>query len=377
MRDSKTKTFNGSGLSKHLNVPYNRIYYLIKKGIIIKKEKYSIEDAEEIKKELNVSNRIKRFKTINNKKMVIISEVSRSTDIPIGTIYSNIKRGIIKSHKEGQYVYIHETEIKNIIKDFTNIHISNQSKYMIDKVNSFIQLKKGRWISGEYQNGKSMIDVECSEGHRWTTRIQNISAGTWCPECAKKQTILRIKKVRLLRRINKRIQYVKSPQYRIEQDKKEAYRQKLEMWASDEYKNTRRARNNKKARQEYSTNRKYYQDKYKNRYKNDISYRLNERLKSQLRKCLVKDRSMGMYYDLLGYTASQLKDHLESLFIDGMSWDRVSEWHIDHIKPKSWFNLTNRDGTVNEEEIVKCWALSNLQPLWASDNISKGNRWKG
>lgn len=68
----------------------------------------------------------------------------------------------------------------------------------------------------------------------------------------------------------------------------------------------------------------------------------------------------------LGYSADQLKSHLESLFVEGMSWDNHGEWHIDHIKPVSSFKKGTSPSVVN--------ALSNLQPLWASDNISKGCR---
>ena len=92
---------------------------------------------------------------------------------------------------------------------------------------------------------------------------------------------------------------------------------------------------------------------------------------------MVKDRTMGKYYELLGYYGIDLIAHLESLFIDGMSWDNMGEWHIDHVRPKSWYTLTDANGNVIEEEVRKCWALSNLQPLWAKDNMHKGNRFEG
>ena len=69
--------------------------------------------------------------------------------------------------------------------------------------------------------------------------------------------------------------------------------------------------------------------------------------------------------NLLGYSAIQLKIHLESLFTEGMSWDNYGEWHIDHIKPVSKFDPDTPMNIVN--------ALSNLQPLWGSDNIRKSD----
>jgi len=69
---------------------------------------------------------------------------------------------------------------------------------------------------------------------------------------------------------------------------------------------------------------------------------------------------------LHGYTYEQLSQRIESQFVDGMSWDNRNEWHIDHIKPLSLFI---KEG-VTEPSIIN--ALSNLQPLWAFDNMSKG-----
>jgi hypothetical protein len=72
--------------------------------------------------------------------------------------------------------------------------------------------------------------------------------------------------------------------------------------------------------------------------------------------------------DIVGYTLTDLQQHLESLFQPGMSWDNYGEWHVDHIHPKSSFTFTSRD----DPEFRKCWALDNLQPLWAADNLAKG-----
>ena len=68
----------------------------------------------------------------------------------------------------------------------------------------------------------------------------------------------------------------------------------------------------------------------------------------------------------LGYTYEELKQHLESQFKEGMSWDNRSEWHIDHIKPVSVFI---NEG-VTDPSVVN--AMSNLQPLWAKENQIKG-----
>ena len=68
----------------------------------------------------------------------------------------------------------------------------------------------------------------------------------------------------------------------------------------------------------------------------------------------------------LGYDGDELRRHVESQFLPGMSWANYGEWHIDHIKPRSTFRLP--------DEMFKCFALSNLRPLWAIDNISQRHR---
>jgi len=77
--------------------------------------------------------------------------------------------------------------------------------------------------------------------------------------------------------------------------------------------------------------------------------------------------------DILGYTITELKRHLEKQFLSGMSWDNYGYygWHIDHIKPIAAFNYTS----IHDSEFKECWALDNLRPLWAKDNISKQGRW--
>lgn len=67
--------------------------------------------------------------------------------------------------------------------------------------------------------------------------------------------------------------------------------------------------------------------------------------------------------ELLGYSAIELKEHLESLFLEGMSWDNYGEWHIDHIKMVSDFEKDTPLCVVN--------SLDNLRPLWAKDNCSR------
>lgn len=70
--------------------------------------------------------------------------------------------------------------------------------------------------------------------------------------------------------------------------------------------------------------------------------------------------------DLLGYSALELKEHIEKQFLEGMSWENHGEWEIDHIKPLSLFGKNASPSEVN--------SLLNLQPLWKIDNRKKYNK---
>lgn len=73
---------------------------------------------------------------------------------------------------------------------------------------------------------------------------------------------------------------------------------------------------------------------------------------------------------LVGYTLQDLKIHLEKQFKSGMNWENYGTWHVDHIKPQSSFSFIRAE----DPEFLKCRSLKNLQPLWASENYSKGAR---
>lgn len=75
----------------------------------------------------------------------------------------------------------------------------------------------------------------------------------------------------------------------------------------------------------------------------------------------------GTVEELIGCSIAEFRSHIERQFRDGMGWS-VDGWHIDHILPVSFFDLSNPD------QQRKCFHFTNTQPLWASENSSKGNR---
>ena len=102
--------------------------------------------------------------------------------------------------------------------------------------------------------------------------------------------------------------------------------------------------------------------------KQNISSLINQRLKRRL-----SSKNGKSTFNFLPYTINELKQHLEQQFAKGMSWNNYGlfGWHIDHIKPDFLFNYKS----VEDKEFQECWALKNLQPLWAKDNLSKGNKY--
>ena len=103
------------------------------------------------------------------------------------------------------------------------------------------------------------------------------------------------------------------------------------------------------------------------RYREDLGYRLRRRISGRVRMAVSKCYRSGSAIGLLGCSVEELRNHLESLFLPGMSWKNYGQfgWHIDHVRPVCTFDLTN------PEQQKQCFHYTNLQPLWWSDNLSK------
>ena len=93
------------------------------------------------------------------------------------------------------------------------------------------------------------------------------------------------------------------------------------------------------------------------------------RLYGMLHGVLIRIQRPKQYrtHHILGYGPKELRVHLESQFLSGMSWSNPGEWHVDHIKPVSKFRAEG----VDDPKIIS--ALSNLRPIWKLDNLRKGS----
>lgn len=103
-----------------------------------------------------------------------------------------------------------------------------------------------------------------------------------------------------------------------------------------------------------------------------LENRLSHAFGSGMYHALKLGKAGRHWESLVGYTISQLKQHLESKFLPGMSWNNYGKygWHIDHIIPVDFFEFKD----YTDVEFQYCWSLGNLQPMWAADNIRKSNK---
>lgn len=106
----------------------------------------------------------------------------------------------------------------------------------------------------------------------------------------------------------------------------------------------------------------------KARYRLDPKYRLDSRMGCAIWQCLRDNKRGWRWETLVGYSLEDLIKHIEGQFLKGMSWDNMSDWHIDHRVPKSSFQYE----TPECQGFKDAWALTNLQPLWKTDNLKKG-----
>ena len=172
----------------------------------------------------------------------------------------------------------------------------------------------------------------------------------------------------------KKEDYRKNRDYILKRNKiyreknREVIRAKLKKYYYDNHEKmlASAARSRNKRRKERS--QKQYEYK-KKRLKTDIAFKITERIRSRINLCLKRYKTIKSqeFKTLLGTNDMQvIWDHLQKQFKKGMTRENHGLWHIDHIRPVSSFDLTK------PKEQIKCFHYTNLQPLWAKENLSKG-----
>ena len=151
-------------------------------------------------------------------------------------------------------------------------------------------------------------------------------------------------------------------------DKRKIYMAKYYMENAEEIKKNVKAYNEEhkehRAKVQKELVKKYLSENIEYKLKTNIRKRVHQSLKYN--RITKKEKTIF----LLGCSYLFLKKYLETLFSEGMSWENMGMygWHIDHIIPCAAFDLTDI------EQQKKCFNYTNLQPLWAKDNLQKSSK---
>lgn len=154
-------------------------------------------------------------------------------------------------------------------------------------------------------------------------------------------------------------------------------------FSKNRYKNMKPEEKDKLSKYSRTKNKEWFQknkkrvcENIKERNRTDPNFSLIRRIRGRHRSALVRYlktkncKKVDKTLNLLGCSAHDFKTYIESLFRDGMAWDKLlnSEVHLDHIRPCSSFDLSK------PEDQRACFHYTNIQPLWAVDNLKKGDK---
>jgi len=184
--------------------------------------------------------------------------------------------------------------------------------------------------------------------------------GSWCFTCCKEKDLNWCKNNSI-----KRISYNKEWQ---NQNKEKIKNYQLTYKNKDA--ENKKVKNNLRAKKYRENNKDIIKARVQNKIKTNLNFKLGITLRNRIRDAIKNQSTIkaASSIELLGTSIVEVRQYLESLFQNGMTWQNHGEWHIDHIIPVSHFDLTQI------EEQKKCFHYTNLQPLWAIDNLKKGNR---
>jgi hypothetical protein len=193
----------------------------------------------------------------------------------------------------------------------------------------------------------------------------------------------RAAEIRLARKLNPELVKLDKERKRIyKQKNKEKIRKankeyrkknkdKVKLWPSSIYANN--AEKKKEATRKYYSKNKHkiipkINEYYKNKKKKDPLFRLKCNVRNLFIQAFKSNghKKKSKTTDILCCSFEEFKAHIESQFLEGMSWENRGEWHLDHIMPLSM--------ATTEDEIIRLNHYRNLRPMWSKDNLSKSNK---
>lgn len=115
-------------------------------------------------------------------------------------------------------------------------------------------------------------------------------------------------------------------------------------------------------------NKQYFKEYFKKRRLIDPLFKLRCNTRARIIQSIKNNgySKKSKSYQILGCTFEEFKMHLENQFTKGMNWENQGKWHLDHIYPVSL--------ATDEKHLIQLNHYTNFQPLWAIDNIKKGNK---
>jgi hypothetical protein len=185
--------------------------------------------------------------------------------------------------------------------------------------------------------------------------------------CNKKAQHYRANKSNL--KAKAREHYAKSPQGKRDKSREYAATHKAKkLEYNHEYYSKNREKLCAASRTRYAADPQPTIDRFRIRWRTDLNFRLAHRLRVRVRKALQHGVKGGSAVKDLGCTLDELRAHITAQFEPGMTWDNwgLYGWHIDHIIPLASFDLTD------PAQFKQAAHYTNLQPLWAGDNMAKG-----
>jgi hypothetical protein len=250
-----------------------------------------------------------------------------------------------RKQKSKEYYLINSEKIKNKVKQYSLNNKEKIKEYCKEhRLKNLEKIKEVKKIN--YLNNKDII-LKKQKNYR---KINNEKVIT-------KRKIHYLKNKEII--LKKQKQYYNQNKDVIKKRNKEYYLNNTEIF----YKNGKQYRlNNKEKIKKYS--RLYI----KNRCNNDKFFKLIQTIRRSISDSLRKKgyTKKSRTYQILGCTYEEFKIYIENKFIDGMNWENHGKWHFDHIYPVS--------KAKDEEHLIKLNHYTNFQPLWAEDNLKKGNK---
>ncbi len=214
---------------------------------------------------------------------------------------------------------------------------------LLEKRKELMKKNNKRYV----QNNKEKV----IENHKRYT--QKISEKKRAIREEKKQ--IKLKELEIKREEHKRIL---EETKKIKEEKKEEIRRSKEYYNSEEYKILKKQKDK---------DRRY--NRWKRRWNEDEMFAMKTRLRNLIRNSFRRQgykKFNESTESIVGINYSEFKKYLELKFLDGMTWKNRGEWHIDHIIPLS--------SATSKEDLIKLCHYTNLQPLWAKDNLKKGSK---